>query len=194
VTTNNNTIQQNSKKTTTKKCSSGANMRTNGPSSVGALVACLLVAQVDADAFVGGPSVSFLSQSHSNLQTHRVLAAWPRGGAVAVEEEQDLDEIESSDEEYEEDEQEEKFDASLTKSAIQSAVKAKVKEVAAAKATVSSKLLSSAPTREKRSLTSMIPYIIRACFNPFTIWQMTRGYFKSLVNLDYPKVVRQEMR
>lgn len=41
-------------------------------------------------------------------------------------------------------------------------------------------------TNKKRTLFS-IPYVLKAFLNPFTVFAMTRGYFASLVNIDYLK-------
>ena len=37
-----------------------------------------------------------------------------------------------------------------------------------------------------------VPYIIRACLNPFTVWKMTKAYFVSLMDINYLKEVSFE--
>jgi hypothetical protein len=171
----------------------------------------LLLVPVEADAFLGTPSVSFLTRRQANFDT--ILLA--RGGAISVEVEDDEDEmeIESSDEEEEEEEdeeeEEEELNPKLVKSAISAASKAKANAATAVKATVSSTLQAtsaaskakakaaavvkatvSATVPKKKKKSSLlklfrIPYILKACLNPFVLIQMTKGYFASLVNLNY---------
>jgi hypothetical protein len=161
-----------------------------------ALVAAvaLLLVRVDANAFVGGSSVSFLAQQRPVLKLDNSLVL--RGGAaVDVEDDsEDEFEIESSDEEEEEEEEEEeaKVDPKLAKAALAAASKAKAKAKMAAKTAVSSTLEATAalkPKKKKSSLMKLlsIPYIIKACLNPFVLFQMTKGYWASLFNLDYLK-------
>jgi hypothetical protein len=145
-----------------------------------------LLVPVEADAFFGTPSVNFLTRRQASF--HTILLA--RGGATAVEEEDDEDEIEfeSSDEEEEEEEEEEELNPKLAKSAITAASKAKAKAATAVKATVSATLQAAAPKKKKKSSLLKIfriPYILKACLNPFVLIQMTKGYFASLVNLNY---------
>jgi hypothetical protein len=146
----------------------------------------LLLVPVEADAFLVTPSVSFLTRRQANFDTILLV----RGGATAVEVEDDEDEIEfeSSDEEEEEEEEEEELTPKLAKSAISAASKAKAKAATAVKATVSATLQATAPKKKKESSflkIFRIPYILKACLNPFVLMQMTKGYFASLVNLDY---------
>jgi hypothetical protein len=152
-----------------------------------ALVACVIaftLVPVNADAFIGGSSVSFAIPTRTLLRNKNLVGL--RGGAtLEVDEDDDDLEIESSDEEYEE--EEETLDPKLAKAAQASAVKLKAKATATAKAAVSAKLETPAPKKKKSSLFKIfkIPYIVKALVNPFVVWQMTRGYFASLVNLDY---------
>jgi hypothetical protein len=158
-----------------------------------ALVAAvaLLLARVDADAFAGGSSVSFLAQQRAVLKFDNSLVL--RGGAaVDVEDDsEDEFEIESSDDEEEEEEEEAEVDAKLTKSALTAASKAKAKAKTAVKAAVSSTLQATAKPKKKNKSSLMkflrIPYIIKACLNPIVLFQMTKGYWASLFNLDYLK-------
>jgi hypothetical protein len=169
-------------------------------------VIALSVVPADADAFIGGPSSSFVAQRRAllDLDSSNNNVGLPvevlRGGAAtaAVEEDDDI-EFESSDVDAEdemetddEDEEAVEVDPKLTKSATSAAYKTKAKAKAAAKTAVSATLQASAaklkPKKKKSaSLLRMfaIPYIIRACLNPFTLIKMTRGYFASLVNLKY---------
>jgi hypothetical protein len=154
-------------------------------------MAMVIFPAVMADTFLGGPSATFLVPQKSPVQ-----AAWIvelRGGATAVEDKDEI-EFESSDEELEEDsdeeEEEEELDPKLVKSAQAKAASVKTKMAkAAVKAAVSA---SVAPVKKKKKSSSQmnffhIPYIIKACMNPFTLMKMTRAYFASLVQLDYLK-------
>jgi len=89
------------------------------------------------------------------------------------------------DDEYDEEEEEDEVDIKLARSTIKSARKAKQAVKQEAKAAVNAELSTQPKSRKNKSLFKFIPYIIRACLNPFTVMKMTRGYFKSLFNLDY---------
>ena len=170
-------------------------MRTQKSRSV-ALVATLvaigvslLIDIVEANAFVAGISPAFLSQTQVAPYVPSVTDI-PRGGATAVDDEDndsEYDDLDSSDEE-------EEFDPVMAKSALTAASKTKVKAVAVAKKAVSATLLATAPKprKIKSSILKrlMVPYIIRACLNPLTFIRMTRGYWASLVNLNYLQQVR----
>lgn len=84
--------------------------------------------------------------------------------------------------------------ASSTKNAVQkkntSNVKSKVK-VALASSSSSSKKVSVSNNNSGRSMYKRyVPYIIRACLNPFTLMRMTKSYFVSLCDINYLKEVR----
>ena len=154
--------------------------------SVVALVAAISTLAVE-------PVASFRSNSVVAASLVRNLengdSVFVRGGAAAVDvDEEDFSEIESSEEE---DEVEEEVDPKLAKSALSAASKAKAKAKTAAKAAVSSTLqATAAPKKTKKSgimKLFTIPYIIKACLNPVVFIQMTKGYWASLVNLDYLK-------
>lgn len=149
----------------------------------------LLIDVVEANAFVAGISPTFLSQAQVAPHVPSVTDI-PRGGATAVGEDEndsEYDDLDSSDEE-------EEFDPVLAKSALTAASKTKVKAVAVAKKAVSATLLATTPkpSKIKSSILKrlMVPYIIRACLNPLTFIRMTRGYWASLVNLNYLQQVR----
>ena len=155
----------------------------------------LIVSGVDANSFVGGPKVCFLSRQANRSFLDGTVIGIPRGGATAVDED-------SEDEDYSESEEEtekEEIDPTLTKSALYAASKAKAKAKAVAKEAVSSTLRESAITPQRKKKTNLlkrfkVPYIIRASINPFTLLQMTRGYWASLFNLNYLKEVRQNLQ
>ena len=132
---------------------------------------CLVSYPVEARAFVS------VRNSHSIQSTAFVSV---RGGATALEEEEEL-EIESSD--YEDSDEEEE-DPKLAKSA-QTAV-SKV-----AKKAISSTLASTKPAKKTKnsglSKLFKIPYIVGACLNPIVLVKMIMGYWASLVNLEYLK-------
>ena len=119
-----------------------------------------------------------------------------RGGAVASDDEYDEDEYDS---EYESDEEEEvepivtkaKKLATSTKSATQKkALKQTAVKTAALKSKVSVAMASSssskaAVTKRKGVYKRFVPYIVRACLNPFTLVAMTKAYFVSLLDINY---------
>jgi len=127
---------------------------------------------------------------------HRITATSParksihqlrqvRGGASP----NDDDEYDS---EHDEDEEEqivtttEKL-ATSTRAAVQkkktAAIKSKVKVAMAAS---SSKSKSVAKKTSRGSVyTRYVPYIVRACVNPFTLFAMTKAYFLSLCDINY---------
>lgn len=113
----------------------------------------------------------------------------------------DVDEIESSDAEEDEEEdedEEEELDSKLVKAAQAASSKVKAKAVkaatAASKEAVASTLLANKPKakQEASGLANFfqIPYIIKACMNPFIFVQMTKEYWKSLVNHKYGEAVK----
>mmetsp|Transcript_16659 Transcript_16659/g.31189 ORF Transcript_16659/g.31189 Transcript_16659/m.31189 type:complete len:241 (-) Transcript_16659:143-865(-) len=146
---------------------------------------------------------------------HRLVSM--RGGATVVadddddeeeeeeeeseDEEDEVVELDSDDEEEQEEEEEEEsktLDASLAAAALKSTKKAKAKaqlsKSSNVKKTMSSKL---ATPKKKGSLLKFfrVPYIIRACLNPFTVMSMSKHYWLSLMNLDYPpKDSSQDLR
>lgn len=110
---------------------------------------------------------------------------------VVVEEEEEEEEV--SDEEEEEEEEV----VTLSKSTVAAAKKSKKKATSKSKATVNASLkaskpiqVPSAPKKKRRPSRSIgevlhIPYIVRACMNPLTVFAMTRAYFASLFNISY---------
>lgn len=124
---------------------------------------------------MGGSYVSFVRPSHAD-QVSSVLV---RGGAATAVADEDMSEIESSDYDEDEEEEEEK-----------TLVKATQKKVTkAAKKAVASGLAASKPKKKKSNGLKLfkIPYILGAVLNPFTLIQMTKGYWASLFNLNYLK-------
>lgn len=153
-----------------------------------ALVATMLMAVVTADAFMGGPSTTFVSQRITPVSP---VALVVRGGATTATSEDEDIEFESSEdeavEEESEDESEDELDPKLAKSAQAKVASVKTK---VAKAAVQAAVAASIKPKAKKSSGGLlkllhIPYIIRACINPFTFIKMTRAYFGSLVQLDY---------
>ena len=114
-----------------------------------------------------------------------------RGGSDG-DEEYDSDE---SDSEYDDEEEEEpivtkaKKLATSTKSATQKkALKQTAVKNAALKSKVSVAMASSsskAVTKKKGVYKRFVPYIVRACLNPFTLVTMTKAYFVSLLDINY---------
>lgn len=109
-----------------------------------------------------------------------------RGGAIDLDEESDVDAEYDVDEYDSEDE-----DNALAESAISAVEKAKKEKAEGVKRAMSEAILRSKVQAKKRkqsknfSLLKKIPYILRAFTNPFTVLAMTKGYFASLLNIDY---------
>ena len=179
-----------------------------------ALVACI-VALSATRAFTAKNSIEFVSKQHSIItSTSAVFAV--RGGATVVDsddeeeesedesEDEDEDEVAAAvdDEEESEDEEEEEEEVAaklktvkLASSTVKKAAKTKSKVAASKKASVNKvlkeelKTTKHAAKKKKRGLMKIfsVPYIIRACLNPFTLFAMTKAYWASLCNLDYGK-------
>jgi len=160
---------------------------------VALVVVTMFLPLIMADAFLGGPSTTFVSRR----QTSPSISFLIRGGATTAADSQEDIEIESSEDEAEdeesedeEEEEEEGLDAKLVKSAQTKAATVKTKIAkAAVKAAIATTVQpkKSSSSSSTKSLLKMlhIPYIIRACLNPLTVIKMTRAYFGSLVQLDY---------
>ena len=137
----------------------------------------LCLVSVEARTLMGGPSMSFVRPSHTS-QVSSLLVY--RGGAAAVAD-KEMPEIESSDydEEEEDDDEEEETLAKATQKKV----------TKAAKKAVASGLAASKPKKKKSSGLKLFkfPYILGAIFNPFTLIQMTKGYWSSLFDLNYLK-------
>jgi hypothetical protein len=118
---------------------------------------------------------TFVSSSRTSFLSSQDRVFFTRGGAAAVAEEDSDFEIESSD--YDEDEEDD-----LVKSATSSISKV-------AKKAVGSALASTKPQKKKSSVAKLfkMPYIVGACLNPFTMLSMIKGYWASLVDLNYLK-------
>mmetsp|Transcript_31935 Transcript_31935/g.95626 ORF Transcript_31935/g.95626 Transcript_31935/m.95626 type:complete len:216 (-) Transcript_31935:340-987(-) len=129
-------------------------------------------------AFIGRRIVDPCRQSE-------MLALSVRGGARRVYD--DEDEYDSDVDEYDsESEEEEERVAMLSKSTRKAAVKVKSKKAAVMKKAVSASLSQTKPKKQKSLLAILhVPYIMRACLNPFTFLAMTKAYFASLFNIDY---------
>ena len=106
------------------------------------------------------------------------------------------------DSEYDSDEEEEdepivttaKKLATSTKSATQkkaavktAAIKSKVNVAMASSSMSSSK--AAVATKKRGIYKRFVPYIVRACLNPFTLLAMTKAYFISLMDINYLKEV-----
>lgn len=155
------------------------------------LVAAVAMVSVTADTFVGGPATTFVPKRSVLSMSEQILPVLQlRGGATAAASAttgEDEIEFESSDEDLDESEEVDdevtKLDPKLAKATQQKAatIKTKMAKQAVEAAVKPQKKKSSS------SLVSLlhIPYIIKACLNPFVFWKMTRGYWASLTNLDY---------
>jgi len=136
-------------------------------------------------------------KSNHGSQLSSLCLSIQRGGSNDVVEsdyEEDV-ELELSDTEEEEEEEEEEKQKILSKSTVSAAQKIKKKKIAQAtsqsKAKVNTALLQKTNKKKKRKTSVSlfkklhVPYIIRACMNPFTVIAMTRAYFASLFNIAF---------
>lgn len=137
---------------------------------------------------------SLKRQAHDNLFLR--LPASPlvfRGGAssVATDEDEEVDLDVSDEEEEEEIATPKKRISKLAASSVKAADKSKSKKKSRAKSAVNEGLAAetkkASPSKKKKSSKLRIPYILKACLNPFTVFAMTRAYFGSLFNLEYIK-------
>ena len=96
---------------------------------------------------------------------------------MVADEDEDVD-LDESDEDVSDDEEEniilpKKAGTKLAASAVKAADKSKSKKTALAKSAVNSGLAETAkqssPSKKKKSRKFMLPYILRACMNPFTV-------------------------
>jgi hypothetical protein len=128
------------------------------------------------------------------------------GGDIALEVDEDSDEIEDLDDEDNEEEdevdeeEEEELDPVLTKSTLKSRTKVHAKKATETKQAVSAKLKTKTKKRGGGLLKVLrVPYIIRACLNPVTLFTMVSSFFQHcpgyenyyLVNLRLNPVSRQ---
>ena len=163
------------------------------------LVASTISTAVAKPAFVGVASVARRSQGTIGRPCTVIDILRGGGGVVVEEEDDDDDEDEEEEDEEEEDEEEEEeaeIDPSLAKAAMRSSVKAKKKQRKSTKKEMNEKLASNAPakTYKRKSKGGLlkaigVPYVIRAFINPFTVFAMTKLYFRSLFDPFYLKQV-----
>jgi hypothetical protein len=122
-----------------------------------------------------------------------------RGGAEVEDDDEDVededvegedvhDDTDDEKEEKAEKEEGQKMDPKLTKSAMLSTIKMYTKKAAETKEVVSTSLKVKKSTKKGSFIKALeLPYFVRACMNPFTVFAMTRAYFASLFNLNYLK-------
>jgi len=158
-----------------------------------AVAICLNTRKIDALSLRTNLATSFVT-SNNILHSDDAMSALMRcgrGGAIDLDDDEyDVDE-EYDVEEYDSD-VEEDVESSLAAAAVAAVAKAKKKKAEEAKRLMSeairvSKVATEVKKRQKKkpSLFKKIPYILRAFVNPFTVLAMTRGYFASLINIDY---------
>lgn len=158
--------------------------------------ACIsLLVLADARPFGVSPTVfSGIGQQNTEFLNQPQFAF--RGGDSSTvldsDGEYDFDVDDSDiDESEDESEDEEESTSKLLASAKKATTKAQTKKTATAKKAINSGLAEAAtkPAKKKKSMLRL-PYIVRACANPFTLLAMTKAYFASLFNLEYAKKVR----
>jgi len=148
------------------------------------------IAGVDANTpgfSVNSRRASFVSRIQSN-NNNFVLELSRGGGDVGVDEddsEVDEEEEEEYDDEDEEEEEEEEQVARLSKSTLSAVKKSEKKAASKSKATVNASLKKTKKPSKSIAQILHVPYIVRACLNPFTVLAMTKAYFASLFNVNY---------
>ena len=135
-----------------------------------------------------------LAASSSSPPPHCRQLHQIRGGAVVVDDDSDDYDVDDDDDVMSNTASNEKL-ATSTKTVSQrkktAAIKSKVKVAmtsSSSSGSASSTTPISAPKR-KSLYRSHVPYIIRACLNPFTLIAMTKAYFVSLCDINYLKEV-----
>jgi len=156
-----------------------------------AAVGCLLtVVSCYATAIVHNPSTSTTPRRSPLLVVRPDVLFSVRGGGD-IDDEYDSDMSES---ESESSEPIVVVKKALSKSTVAAVKKSTKKATSKSKATVNASLKTSKPIQVKkkkkavsRSIAQVlhIPYIVRACVNPLTLFAMTRAYFASLFNINY---------
>lgn len=154
------------------------------------LVACAATVSVSASP---GACAAFRRKpiaSHSRKPLHQLHQF--RGGAI-------LDNDDEYDDDEYDSESEEEIDEPIVTAARKLATSAKTVARKRKTATVKSKVkiamaassTKSVSVAKKTNSGSMykryVPYIVRACLNPFTLLAMTKAYFVSLCDIDYLK-------
>jgi len=163
---------------------------------------------------------AFLISKHplSNQKQH-ILLSIPKGGARAIAseiedtdeeieesesefeseseseiEEEEEEEEEDDDDEEEEEEEEEGLTATLLKSTKASAAKIQKKHKQESKSSVNVVLQKEKLKRKRKSSFPRIrlPYLLRACLSPYTLFSMTKAYFASLINVSYLEEIQSQ--
>lgn len=136
---------------------------------------------------VAGGQFAGLNRITSKRRTIRHITHFRGGAFVDSDEEYDSDEYDSDDEDEPIVAKAKKL-ASSTKNKVQKA------KGAAAKAKVSVAMASSGGGDGGLGglYRHYVPYIIRACLNPFTLLSMTKGYFISLFDINYLREVSRD--
>jgi len=167
--------------------------------SILAVTICISAIKIDALSLRTSPAISFVTRREILRSEDEILTSTrcSRGGAIDLDEESDVGEEYDIDEEYDVDEYDSDNDVevdeddALAASAVSAVEKVKKKKSEEAKRAMSEAILQSKVEAKKRkrkkspSLLKKVPYILRAFMNPFTVLAMTKGYFASLMNIDY---------
>jgi len=155
------------------------------------LISCILLQIPNASAYV-------LTKSTVSIQKDNIAFLIPKGGANAVEIEYDSDEeVDESESEYEsesESEEEEEEAATLLKSTVASTAKRQKKQKEETKSTMSAVLQKQKKKRKSMFPKIRLPYLLRACLNPFTLFSMTKTYWASLINISYLEELQESQK
>eukprot|EP00585_Thalassiosira_rotula_P012134 CAMPEP_0196139572 /NCGR_PEP_ID=MMETSP0910-20130528/6800_1 /TAXON_ID=49265 /ORGANISM="Thalassiosira rotula, Strain GSO102" /LENGTH=209 /DNA_ID=CAMNT_0041400313 /DNA_START=94 /DNA_END=723 /DNA_ORIENTATION=+ len=150
------------------------------------LVACAASAATSSGSFGGFRRIT---TSHPTKSIHQIRQF--RGGAIADSD----DEYDSEEYDSESEEEDEPIVTTAKKLAASTKTVAQKKKTAAVKSKVKVAMAASSASKSVAKKTGgpnlykrYVPYIIRACLNPFTLIAMTRAYFVSLCDINYPKV------
>jgi len=154
------------------------------------LISCILLQAPNTAAYA-------VTKSTISIQKNNVVFLIPKGGANAVEIEEDTDEeYDESESEYESESEseEEEEAAALLKSTVASTAKLQKKQKRETKSTMSAVLQKQKKKRKSMFPKIRLPYLMRACLNPFTLFSMTKAYFASLINISYLEEIQESQQ
>lgn len=166
----------------------------SSPLFLSVAVAILLIVCTEAVSpnRIHGSSIApkHLSNTHSRHAWFVILRGGSdldESGEYDSDDEEEVEEdiiIEDDEDEYDSEVEEEEEDVVMVKSAVKASQKARAKQTAAVKKTMSEKL-SVKKTKKPSLVKKFVPYIVRASLSPLTLLAMTKAYFASLFNLNY---------
>lgn len=170
----------------------------------GNAIICLVVAFLTLEVITAASSRhgSFAVGHHGSAFLSPNLLRVSRGGAtIPVEDDDEEEESDYEvDDEEEEEEEDETYDATLAAAALKSVEKQQQRKRAKKHKEVKEEVVAKLTKKKKKSgslVRKVVPYIVRASLNPFTLVAMVKSYWVSLFDVDYLKKrtpTHQELR